>query len=141
DAVTFISNTGQPFWPASDPHPTHQIYPEFDPKQPIQPGKSWSFTFNRVVNWGYHNHLDSLEHANIIVLDSNGKQVHLDCGQQQNQAACWQQDIETTLSQKGLDAAFDELAKLYDTEPAFSENCHAYTHILGQAAYYEFKKG
>ena len=25
------------FWPASNIHPTHQIYPEFDPKEPIPP--------------------------------------------------------------------------------------------------------
>lgn len=44
-------------WPASDIHPTHGIYPEFDPKQPVNPGDSWSFVFDKVGRWRYHDHL------------------------------------------------------------------------------------
>src|SRR5260221_12536888 len=35
DSVTFTSKRGKPFWPASDLHPTHELYPQFDPKRPI----------------------------------------------------------------------------------------------------------
>ena len=42
------TDTGKEFWPASDLHPTHGIYPEFDPQEPIEPTDSWK----------YHNHLD-----------------------------------------------------------------------------------
>src|SRR3989338_5217618 len=34
DTVVFSTQLGQAFWPASDLHPTHGIYPDFDPKQP-----------------------------------------------------------------------------------------------------------
>lgn len=44
-------------WPASDLHPTHGIYPEFDPLQPVQPGTEWSFVFDKVGTWKYHDHL------------------------------------------------------------------------------------
>ncbi len=44
-------------WPASDPEPSHANYPEFDPKKPIAPAKSWIFVFNKVGNWGFHDHL------------------------------------------------------------------------------------
>src|SRR3989338_9434805 len=47
DTVIFTSNAEKPFWPASDLHPTHGIYPEFDPRQPIESGQSWSFKFNK----------------------------------------------------------------------------------------------
>jgi len=44
DTITFTSQTGkEPFWPASDIHPTHGIYPEFDPKKSVPAGESWSF--------------------------------------------------------------------------------------------------
>lgn len=44
-------------WPASDLHPTHGIYPEFDPQEPVTPGSEWSFVFDKVGNWKYHDHL------------------------------------------------------------------------------------
>ncbi len=55
--INFINNDKQPRWPASNLHPTHTIYPEFDPKEPIDVGKSWSFKFDRVGSWRYHDHL------------------------------------------------------------------------------------
>src|SRR6187549_3785432 len=45
--VIFLNNSNTQVWPASDPHPTHSIYPQFDPQQPIDPGQSWQFTFER----------------------------------------------------------------------------------------------
>src|SRR3989344_2275114 len=56
DTVTFKSTRGKPFWPASDLHPTHGVYPDFDPKQPIDPNQTWSFKFDKVGNWKYHDH-------------------------------------------------------------------------------------
>jgi plastocyanin len=44
-------------WPASDLHPTHGIYPEFDPLQPVEVNSDWSFIFNKVGQWKYHDHL------------------------------------------------------------------------------------
>lgn len=44
-------------WPASNIHPTHTIYPEFDSLQPIDPGQSWSFNFDKVGAWKDHDHL------------------------------------------------------------------------------------
>ncbi len=55
--VEFKNMDSQPHWPASDLHPTHGIYPEFDPKQPVNPGESWSFVFDRAGKWRYHDHL------------------------------------------------------------------------------------
>jgi hypothetical protein len=44
-------------WPASNIHPTHEIYPEFDPMEPLAPGESWSFTFNKAGEWKFHDHI------------------------------------------------------------------------------------
>lgn len=55
--VTFRTTSGKPFWPASDPHPSHTNYPEFDPKDPIAPDAVWSFAFTKIGTWGYHDHL------------------------------------------------------------------------------------
>ncbi len=54
-----FENIGQnDHWPASDIHPTHGIYPEFDPKKPIKPDKSWSFKFDKAGVWRMHDHLN-----------------------------------------------------------------------------------
>lgn len=44
-------------WPASNLHPTHGIYPQFDPKEPVEPGQEWSFVFDKSGRWKYHDHL------------------------------------------------------------------------------------
>jgi plastocyanin len=55
--VAFVSENGKLFWPASNLHPSHALYPEFDPKLPIQSDEAWSFTFTKVGEWKYHDHL------------------------------------------------------------------------------------
>lgn len=54
-------------WPASNFHPTHGIYPEFDPQAPIDPGKTWSFKFRKSGEWRYHDHLYPLIKGTIII--------------------------------------------------------------------------
>ena len=54
-------------WPASNLHPTHGIYPEFDPLEPIETGKDWSFVFDKVGSWKYHDHLLPAIRGVIIV--------------------------------------------------------------------------
>jgi len=44
-------------WPASNLHPTHQIYPQFDVRKPVEKGQSWQFTFDKAGEWKYHDHL------------------------------------------------------------------------------------
>lgn len=55
--VVFINESKEDKWPASNIHPTHQIYSEFDPKKPVPPNTSWSFKFDKVGIWRFHDHL------------------------------------------------------------------------------------
>lgn len=55
--VVFVNKSSDWRWPASNLHPTHDIYPEFDPKEPVAPEKSWSFRFDRAGAWRMHDHL------------------------------------------------------------------------------------
>lgn len=57
--VVFSTTRPNQYWPASDEHPSHQLYREFDPKKPIESTESWSFTVERVGEWGFHDHLRS----------------------------------------------------------------------------------
>ena len=55
--VIFRNDEIRDRWPASDPHATHDIYPEFDPKVPIKSAEQWYFIFDKVGEWKFHDHL------------------------------------------------------------------------------------
>jgi len=65
--IVFKNKSNNAFWPASDDHPTHQIYPEFDARRPIIPGQDFMFTFTKTGEWTFHNHLHSTQTGLIIV--------------------------------------------------------------------------
>lgn len=67
DIVIFKNNSSQDFWPASNPHPIHTDYPEFDAKQAIAPGGKYQFKFEKAGNWGYHDHLNPSMNGTINV--------------------------------------------------------------------------
>ena len=69
DIVKFTNNGTKSNWPASAPHPTHTDYPAFDPKKGVAVGESWSFTFDQVGRWPFHNHLNSTRFGAIIVTE------------------------------------------------------------------------
>lgn len=58
--VSFDNKTEIPMWVASDPHPDHFDYPEFDVirlnGQYPEPRNDFSFTFDKPGTWTYHNH-------------------------------------------------------------------------------------
>lgn len=55
--VQFVNSSSGDRWPASAIHPSHQVYPEFDPKEPVPAGETWSFKFDKVGSWRFHDHL------------------------------------------------------------------------------------
>ncbi|HEY0964264.1 MAG TPA: hypothetical protein VGE31_00520 [Candidatus Paceibacterota bacterium] len=57
DTVVFKNSDTVPHWPASNIHPTHQIYSDFDPMKGVPPGESWSFTFTKAGDWRWHDHI------------------------------------------------------------------------------------
>ena len=67
DSIKFTTELNEPFWPASNLHPTHGIYPEFDPQRPIEATSSWTFQFLKLGIWKYHDHLNPYLRGTIIV--------------------------------------------------------------------------
>ncbi len=135
DTIVFHTNTENDFWPASDAHPSHSAYPDFDPQQLITSNNTWSYTFTEPGRYAYHDHINPLARAVIMV----GKTA-ADC-QAEPTDACWQNLILTTLDEEGIAAAFDRLVQLSDAEPEFLRDCHSYSHLLGEAAYEQYVAG
>lgn len=67
--VTFTTTAGRPFWPASNLHPTHSIYSEFDPLRPLKPNEEWSFTFDRVGTHNFHDHIRAYFFGKVYVVN------------------------------------------------------------------------
>lgn len=62
---------GRPMWVASDPHPAHTDYQGFDTAKILgrfsKPGEDFSFTFEKIGTWKYHDHADPGKTGTIIV--------------------------------------------------------------------------
>lgn len=148
DVVKFISSRNKPFWPASDIHPTHSIYPDFDSQKPISPTQSWEFKFDRVGSWKYHDHLSPSFRGTIVVVDSKtdhskdyDKNLKNKCQNLKDNISktqCWNNLFDITLEREGLEASFKLLDNLFQEEPNFASDCHGFAHKLGEKAYHHF---
>lgn len=136
DSVIFENVSSKQMWPASNLHPSHLEYPEFDSQKPIAYGESWRFTFTKEGMWGYHDHLVSSQEAFITVIGSLGV---ADCGDGGNES-CLRSDFESVFRTEGLDAAFSRMADVYASDPNFVQSCHGIAHALGVLAYGEYAK-
>jgi plastocyanin len=67
EKVVFRNADGAAHWPASNVHPTHGIYPEFDAKRGLTPNGDWVFRFDRAGIWRYHDHLNPILKGTISV--------------------------------------------------------------------------
>jgi plastocyanin len=138
EKVTFKSERNKYYWPASDFHPTHTIFPAFDSKEPVRPDATWSFTFEKPGVYKYHDHLAAYYFGIIRVTDKAGN-VPENCLEQGGEFECWQNEIFLTLAEQGVDAAYDTVSKLFNSTPGFAESCHGITHNIGLASYQFFR--
>jgi|SRR3989338_4044557 len=81
DTVTWINKQPQKSWPASAVHPSHKVYPGsdiakcgtaeekniFDSCGGLAQNEAFSFTFNDIGTWGYHDHLNAKLRGTITV--------------------------------------------------------------------------
>jgi hypothetical protein len=69
ESVVFLNDSAEPRWPASDIHPSHGLYPAFDPKRAIEPTSRWGFRFDRAGEWTMHDHLRPEFLGKIVVAE------------------------------------------------------------------------
>jgi plastocyanin len=78
--VTFVNQSSEDMWIASDDHPDHTDYdgttrdehcaPGYAGATPLDEcgtGNTYTFTFTKAGTWGYHNHADHDEKGTIVV--------------------------------------------------------------------------
>ena len=64
ETVRFVSAEGLPMRVASNPHPAHTDFSEFDQRGA---GNEYSFTFEKAGTYHYHNHQRPAEEGTVIV--------------------------------------------------------------------------
>lgn len=145
--VRFSNESDKTFWPASNIHPTHQIYPELDAKMPIESGGAWVFIFDRPGFWRYHNHLGP-ERGGLVVVQGDSQTT----------------PVPLVLATEGLEfkepsnVSLSQYVDLYDSDTALTKflrefgpaeavkalgegarhtnaDCHRRAHDVGRAAY------
>lgn len=144
--VRFVNKTKYAFWPASNSHPQHDLYAEFDVGHAVGPGESWSFVFNREGKWSFHDHLHSYYTG---VINVGQEAVSYDCSLNLETASvaakrdCWNTKLLEELEARGAKSAFKMFAGFYVSDPDFAKvGCHLIAHALGDAAYGEYyRKG
>lgn len=153
DTVVFRSELDTDFWPASNLHPQHGIYPEFDPKEPVPAGTQWQFQFSKAGRFKFHDHLFANYTGLIVALTPQEVEAGVstapaadinECEKFQTipeKQQCWDEQLERVLSADGIDVAFDYFLKLYNTEPDVPKECHGWGHTLGEEAYLIYKEG
>lgn len=68
DTIIRFKNVGTTgMWPASNPHPNHTDYQDFDARRTVKPGEVYEFRFKNVGTWGVHDHLSPGLTGRIVV--------------------------------------------------------------------------
>jgi plastocyanin len=91
--VTFVNQSSNPMWVASNPHPTHQGYDgttknthcasgytgpaPFDECTTVDSGGTYTFTFTKTGSWGYHNHALESDGGTVVVTGSTGASANV----------------------------------------------------------------
>ncbi len=94
------------------------------------------FLANYFINPAHKGEMSSDEDSQAYI-----RQALLGCRQEvpENQN-CWEDLIDKTMDEKGLDVTLELIAAVYESEPNFSQTCHALVHKVGVKAYELFEK-
>ncbi|MBI3534068.1 MAG: hypothetical protein HY072_01075 [Deltaproteobacteria bacterium] len=152
NTVTFENVGNNKHWPASNIHPTHQIYHEFDSKHGILSGERWSFTFNKAGEWRMHDHLYPEFSGFIVVNVKKGEKTTsmVEVKRLKNpvvsknidimllevnmmKIAKDDNDLRTWLKLAGAKKIMDKV--LTDAGGGSVVDCHRESHAVGRIAY------
>ncbi len=67
--VTWFNKDVQPHWPASDPYPENSDLPNLNAKNGLKQGETYSYVFDQVGHWGYHDDLNPELTGTVIVAE------------------------------------------------------------------------
>lgn len=129
--VVFQNDSTVPLWTASDPHPTHTDYAEFDSHANTLPGESYSFIFTKSGTFGYHNHARSI-HRGIVRVLSKSQLPSIDKTVEGKRAV---RDGYMNQFVSGDPSSIYAVMDAIEANSALARDCHDMAHDLGHRAY------
>ncbi|MEX0652016.1 MAG: hypothetical protein WD509_00895 [Candidatus Paceibacterota bacterium] len=140
DRVTFKA-VDDVFWPASDPHPTHENLGGFDAGKVLEIGDQWTYVFDTPGVWRYHDHLSAYFEGKVTVLNrSSVISGTTDSIDSTCDGICFDERIRETVKEKGVDAAYALFQEAF-AAGTLPRSCHWTAHQIGEEAYDLFKDG
>lgn len=127
DLIKFSTTLKDPFWPASDPHPLHSLYPQFDPKKPVNPGEVWTFKAGKIGLWAYHDHLFPANKGIINVVSKSSWEIR--------GKVLKRDDLLTMVGKDGPQKTYSNLKQIYDESSLYA---HSTFHLFGEVLYTKF---
>ena len=144
--VTWINEGEGEHWPASNFHPTHEIYPEgggcigsmLDACRGLKKGESYSFTFNKLGAWGIHDHLYPgltmvVKVVENIEVENELSAVLVESFRKLNYAE--QMKVIKNMSKSNPEETWDYLKKAFLVDGQVVGNAHEFAHIIGNEIY------
>lgn len=151
--ITWVNTGDNPKWPASNFHPTHDLYPEkggcigskLDSCGPLERGEKFSFIFNRSGNWGIHDHLFPGITMVIKIVDKKD----LDSNSERSDETSLPSDSESFLGLNFSDQtkiitelarvdprqSWEFLKKAFMVNGVVVGNAHEFAHMIGNNIY------
>ncbi len=149
--VTWVNKGERPHWPASNFHPTHNLYPEkggclgskFDACQGLLKDESYSFKFDVEGKWPVHDHLfpglvmtvEVTKHTDKeddkYVIDKAG--ISLEDFRKLDNFK--QVEAFRSMSKSDPENAWEFLKKAFIVNGQVVGNAHEFAHIVGNEAY------
>ncbi|MBA3733147.1 hypothetical protein H0W91_02095 [Patescibacteria group bacterium] len=140
-------------WPASNPHPVHTDYPEsggcissaLDSCYGLKSGEEFSFVFNKLGDWGIHDHLFPGSVMSVKVVSRTASTTTLVFSKDlvspsEFKSLDYSRQLETIKKLSALDPAkaWDYIKKSFIINGQVVGNAHEMAHIVGHNAYAKF---
>jgi hypothetical protein len=133
--VGFKNTSDFPMWTASDPHPLHSDYGDFDSRRDYLAGETYVYEFKETGTFGYHNHEKSLHRGIVRVYDPANPAVNIDKAKESQRAT--RDKYLAMLDQNNPDSVFTMINAI-EANGALARDCHDISHDLGHKAYEMF---
>lgn len=148
--VVWINKGDRLHWPASNSHPTHNLYPEvggcigskFDACRGLKNDETFSFKFDRIGEWPVHDHLfpglvmvvDVVNKKDVKSLKIKGVELP-SYADFRNLSYGNQLDLVKSMAEKDPGFAWDYIKEAFVVNGQVIGNAHEFSHIIGNKSY------
>ncbi len=130
--VAFRNTSDIPMLTASDPHPLHSDFSQFDSRRAYDKGDAYIFRFNTAGTFGYHNHEKSNHRGIIRVVGPANSSPNIDKTKEGQRAV--RDKYLVMLNQNDPSSIFTMIDAI-EANGALARDCHDMSHDLGHRAY------